>query len=323
MSRVFLKFLLMMLPIGLFLAWFEVARGGRESNLFLIKRRLLEAAAPRAEVLFLGSSHVHEGIVPGLVHSNAFNLSAVSQSLYYDAALTRKYLPILPKLKLVVMAVSYHSMEYEVDRSAEDWRTFYYRHYHGIPHRDWRMETKLRNWSSWFLFGADQGLDAIRGTKPEIIRNNYDALGAVVDTRPEGDRTLHLAPDAVVTSAPVSFDRHKSLMHPEEIEFHRQDLRRLLPQLRDRGIRVALIRLPVSAGYKERELASDWARSKAVIEELHRDFGVTWNDYSADARFTEADFWNADHLNFPGAEKFSRILGEEVVRPMLTGAAPR
>ena len=102
MSRLIHRILLLVSPFVAFLVWFEIARGGRETNLFVIKRHLMEADAGNIEVLCLGSSHAHEGILPLLVHPHAFNLSGVSQSLYYDCALTQRSAPRLPKLRLVV-----------------------------------------------------------------------------------------------------------------------------------------------------------------------------------------------------------------------------
>jgi hypothetical protein len=317
MRRLLIKWILLFLPVAAFLIWFEVARGGRESNLFRVKRNLLHAAAPRVEVLILGSSHEHEGIVPGLVHSNAFNLSAVSQSLYYDCALVQKYAPALPRLQLVVIPISYFSMELELEGTTEEWRSYYYRHIHGIPHRDFRQETRLRNWSAWFLFGRDFGLQAIRGIAPPLIRSDYDAAGGVIDTRPPEKRTLHFKPDYVQTSAPVAFARHTAFMHRENLPVHLQSLRELAAMLRQRGVRVVFMTLPVSANYLGRESTEARARTAEAIQALCREFGTEWKDYSGDPRFTDEDFWDADHLNFPGAAKFSRFLGEEFVGPQL------
>ncbi len=320
MRRLLLNWCLLLLPITGFLVWFEVARGARESNLFRVKRDLLQASADHVEVLILGSSHEHEGVVPGLVHSNAFNLSAVSQSLYYDCALVRKYAPILPRLQLVVIPISYFSFEMELAGTTEEWRSYYYRHIHGISHPDFRQETRLRNWSAWYLYGRDFGWQAIRGSAPPLVRSDYDPGGGVVDTRPPEKRTLHLKPDYVRTSAPVAFARHATSMHAENRAPHLKDLRGLAATLRQRGVRVVFLTLPVSANYLGRLSPEVRARNAKTVQELCREFGSEWKDYSGDPRFTDDDFWDADHLNFPGAAKFSRFLGEEFIQPQLERA---
>lgn len=317
MRRLLFNWCLLLLPITAFLVWFEVARGARESNLFQVKRNLLQASADHVEVLILGSSHEHEGVLPGLIQSNAFNLSAVSQSLYYDCALVRKYAPSLPRLRLVVIPISYFSLEMELAGSTEEWRSYYYRHVHGIPHSDFRAETRLRNWSAWFLFGRDIGWPAVRGSAPPLIRSNYDESGGLVDTRPPGLRTLHPKPDYVQTSTPVAFARHSASMHRENVAPHLNALRQLVVALQERGVRVVFLTLPVSAEYRGRMLPEVRARNAETVQGLCREFGSEWKDYTGDPRFTNDDFWDADHLNFPGAARFSRILGEEFVGPQL------
>jgi serine/threonine protein kinase len=323
MRRLYFNLLLLALPIGIFLAWFEIARGNRETNLFVVKRNLLAAAAARVEIVCLGPSHAHEGIAPLLVHSNAFNLSAVSQSLYYDCALVEKYAPTLPRLRLVVLPISYLSMDYELDRSTEEWRAYYYRHFHGIAHRDWRQESVLRNWSSWFLYGRDFGISSVRGTLPPVIRSGYDDAGGVVDTRPPDQRTAHPKPDHVRTSAPTAIDRHHACMYPEFLPVNEARLRELLVFLRSRGIGAVFVTLPTSDGYRALEREETRSRTAAALARLKHDFGVEWRDFSADPRFVEDDFWDADHLNFTGAAKFSRILGVEVVQPALNRSPAR
>ena len=323
MRRLYLNLLLLVLPIGIFLTWFEIARGGRETNLFVVKRNLLEAAAARVEVVCLGSSHAHDGIAPLLVHPNCFNLAAISQSLYYDCALVEKYARVLPHLRLVVLPISYHSMYYELDHSTEDWRAYYYRRFHGIGHRDWRQESVLRNWSSWFLYGRDFGIDSIRGSRPPVVRPGYDDAGGLVDTRARDQRIAHPTPDTVRTSTPKRIRDLHDCMFPRFMPGNQKRLRGLVSFLRARGVEVVVVTLPVSEGFRNSERKETLARTAAAITELQREFGVEWHDFSTDPRFDEADFWDTDHLNFTGAAKFSRILGTEVVQPALSSPRNR
>ena len=318
MNRLLLRLGFLVLPFAAFLLWFEGARGNRDTNLFIIKQRRLEALAARVEVLTLGPSHAHDGILPLLVHSNAFNLGAVSQSLYYDCALVRRYAPRLPRLRLVVLPLSYFTPEYELDDGKEIWRSYYYFRFHRISHRDWRLDTHLRNWSTWFLFGRDSGLAAVRGTLPPDIGGSYDMNGGRIDQRPETARLPHPSPDHVRDSASAATARHHATMNPASLNDNEQRLRELIPFLLAQKIGVVFVTLPVSEGYRAGQKPENMARTAQMIAGLERDFGVGHRDYSADPRFGEADFWDADHLNFAGAAKFSRLLGKEVVQPLLT-----
>jgi hypothetical protein len=48
--------------------------------------------------------------------------------------------------------------------------------------------------------------------------------------------------------------------------------------------------------------------------------GIPFHDYIPDGRFTLDDFYDNDHLNARGAEKFTRLLLDEAVSPLLGGA---
>ena len=50
---------------------------------------------------------------------------------------------------------------------------------------------------------------------------------------------------------------------------------------------------------------------------LMNKFHTSYFDYLKDARFTNRDFYNIDHLNSIGVEKFTRIIKDEVVDPIL------
>ena len=46
------------------------------------------------------------------------------------------------------------------------------------------------------------------------------------------------------------------------------------------------------------------------LSECHR---IEYYNYFFDERFTEEDFLNDDHLNNDGAEKFSKIISNEII----------
>jgi hypothetical protein len=312
MSRLLIRLLLLALPFALFVAWFEHARGGRETSLFSVKRHLLESAASSVEVLSVGPSHAHDGILPDRMHPHAFNLGGVSQSLYYDCALVKKYAPTLPSLRLVVLPLSYFTMESELDQGTESWRAYYYFHYHGIPHRDWRLDTHLRNWSSWFLYGRDHGLAAIRGTTPPEIRGDYDPAGGWIEER-RGETSQ--SPRDLASSVEKTLARHHAGMNPAQWDANQRRLADLLVFLRGRGLDAVFVTLPVSSGYRAGEHPDVLSRIGTMMAGFKREFGVEWHDYSGDPRFGPGDFADADHLNFTGAAKFSRWFGTEVVQP--------
>ena len=66
------------------------------------------------------------GVNPNFFSFYGFNLSNVSQSLYYDTRLTLNYIDKMPKLKVIIMSIGYFSFRYQLSKSSEAWREDYY-----------------------------------------------------------------------------------------------------------------------------------------------------------------------------------------------------
>ncbi|RMG71008.1 MAG: hypothetical protein D6722_07650, partial [Bacteroidetes bacterium] len=73
------------------------------------KKAGLEARRGEIETLILGSSHSYMGIAPQALHGEAYNLAFTAQTLYFDQFLLEKYLDSLPRLRRVILPVSYIS----------------------------------------------------------------------------------------------------------------------------------------------------------------------------------------------------------------------
>jgi hypothetical protein len=97
-KRFFLKILALGIPFALFLGAYEFRASQVHPNSFSVKKALLERQAQDVEVLVLGSSHAYFDVLPELLGRPAFNLADVSQSLFYDRALLKKYLGRMPSL---------------------------------------------------------------------------------------------------------------------------------------------------------------------------------------------------------------------------------
>jgi hypothetical protein len=90
MKKFFLKLLCLLVPLLLFFIYLEFNLG-KIPNSYSFKRECLEKRLDSIEVLVLGSSQVTYGINPNYFKLKGFNLSNISQSLYYDTRLTLKY----------------------------------------------------------------------------------------------------------------------------------------------------------------------------------------------------------------------------------------
>ena len=72
--------------------------------------------------------------------------------------------------------------------------------------------------------------------------------------------------------------------------------------------------MPTDHTYYENINVTGYQRMQETIRQISEKYGVTYFNYLRDDRFTQEDFIDSDHLNGRGAEKFTRILDEDIVR---------
>lgn len=86
-------------------------------------------------------------------------------------------------------------------------------------------------------------------------------------------------------------------------------------------IRVDLVTSPLNSTYfAYLKPATDW---KTIIvpfwKKIAAQYHIHYYDESHAAQFTDADFWDPEHLDIVGAEKFSSWLAQTIVAPALNG----
>lgn len=301
MKKLLLRLLLLALPFLAYVVAFEIRYDGKCNTLYEAKRRLLEARMASVETLVLGSSHTYNGILPENLGSNAFNLAAPAQSLYYDLELARRYVPLLPRLRTVIVPLSYFSLFYQLDESDEMQRCFFFRRFHGLPHRRWTMELDPRNFSLYFLYGRNP-----RGILNRDARQDYDEAGGLLeDARPVSAEVLE-------RSAASAIQHHHSRMKPAHLAANRTALVALAGFLREHGIRLVLVTTPVSPGYRSRMQPDVQAEMQVEVRGFCEREGVEYLDFLDDARFTSDDFLDGDHLNRRGAARLSTYLAQSL-----------
>ena len=289
----------LLLPLVVGALALEVFLGGVTSSQLQAKQKLLEPQLAELQVLSLGSSHGVNGIEPHLLGARAFNLALNSQSLYYDAELARKYLDRMPKLRLVILPISYLSLEYQLDDSAEAWRCYYYHRFFGLPHRRWIETLSPRNYSLVLLYGKDESLDLLTGAAPRDVRGEFDDWGGLVATRPSPESEPFGA-----AAARRVLERHARAMSPTSFVENVAILERLIDELHRRGIAVALVTTPVSRAYADGMDRARYQRMQDALARLVREHHVVYANHMLDPSFTDRDFHDADHLSPIGAARF-------------------
>ncbi len=307
LARLLIRTLLLTAPVVLFLVFFEIRFATLNPSHFAAKKALLQKGAASIQTLVLGSSHELTGVDPSALGQPAFNLASQSQSLYYDAALVRKYRPLLPALKRVVLAVSYFSLEYELANGPERWRSFHYRYFHGLPHQDWHNVVSARNLSAYFLSAETTRARVLAGTSTNAF-TEYDEWGGWTN-RPRGSLLPMQADTNALRNAALGTLRlHHGMMRAETFETNVHRLDALIGDLQRDGIQVLLVTLPVTRYYAAGMRPEPYERMQTAMQKLSATHGVAYHNFMSDPRFEDADFADGDHLNSRGAAKMTRYL---------------
>jgi hypothetical protein len=309
-KKFLIRLLIFTLPIILFFLVFENGLS-RIKNSYNLKREYLENQLDSIEVLVFGSSQSLYGINPEYFCLKGFNLSNLTQSLWYDKRLCLKYIDRMPRLKIVILSISYFSLdEYLIDTN-ESWRDYYYAEFWGLKFPDMdRLDSKL--YSRFFLYTPDSSINyALHSFKVNLAtnlhRNGWERTDTLENYKNISDSLGQIR---------VSF--HNEDFDNNRFQSIRNDLDSFLEILVKRGIQPIFITTPVCSTYSKFVKPEIMKRNKGVIESFCEKYHCRYFDYFQDRRFTMRDFLDNDHLNFIGSAKFSKIINTEILKPLTT-----
>ncbi len=273
-------------------------------NDYTYKKNQFEKKKADIETLILGSSHAFFDINPEYLGHRSFNLANVSQSLYYDNILFKKYIKELPGLKNLVLTISYFSLSQKLNSAEEQWRKYLYKKYMGI--------------TSGIVFPIDpKGYSVILAQPFEM---SFEQLNKYYLQR----KSILTSDDngwGFVYTADIRVDLHESslktsLRHEDHSMDFSDNLNRveeILEICRQRNINVFLVYPP---GYEEYRKMLNPEKNKKIIstcQSLTEKYpNVHYLNHFADPAFSADDFYDADHLLDSGAEKFSLLLKKEM-----------
>ena len=303
-KRFLIKLTIFSLPILLVLFFIEF-KLSRIPNSYNYQRRNLEQQFKDIKVLVLGNSESFDGINPTFFSCTGFNLSNSSQDLDHDIKLTQKYLTRLPNLRSVFITVSYFSLGYKSTNSEESWRNYFYYRFWGIKSSDVNpLDPKAFSYIA--LYTPEKTKD--------YIQKRFN-VNLVDNIAPNGwhDNTTEKSDILDDFHGQQRVDIHYKLMTPKDWQQNIKELDMFVKQLSTRNVRPVFITPPVYITYSNHV-------DPKVLESIHNEiknicekYPCKYYNYFNDQRFSLEDFKDNNHLNAGGAEKFSKILNEEVV----------
>jgi hypothetical protein len=283
-----------------------------------VKREHLQSLAGEIDTLVLGSSSANWDIVPQYLPGSAFNLANVAQSLYYDDQLLTRVAPTLPKLKRVIIVVSYISLFYQIHGTPEEARQYYYYQEWSIPPQRWRDRLDIRMWSAVVLRTPAFAVDSLRSALMRRIRGGgftAPALDYPIDAR--GWSAAPADQQSVPTVAAIErkLSYHHDLMHLANERANLDSLEHMLGLMRARDVDVVVITTPVWPGYLAGMRTEYRQRTRADLDALCVKYQARCLSFLSTPALQPQDFLDEDHLNERGAVRFTELLSTALQRP--------
>jgi hypothetical protein len=276
---------------------------------FTHKREVLLTRGPMANVLVLGNSHGNSGLDPALFPCPGINLANDSQTLDIDAEILTRHIARLERLQVVILPVAFFSLYLRLrDVPASHWRL-------GAYQRLLELDVgEFLSVSQW-LQDSYVGRYTPRGALALALQ------GFPVGPRDSTELGWTPKPPEVGKTSPKEgqwrADRHrasKTTVHKEELV---RALVTMLSLAKAVGATPVVLVPPFHANYLKAWPRADLQEFRLTVEGIVHAHGAVLVDYSMDGRLQDEDFADADHLSPRGAIRFSRIVSDEVLSPLL------
>lgn len=253
-------------------------------NSYRTKAEAISEHADSVESIILGNSHAYYAVRPDLLSDAAVNLANVSQTLAIDREILETYAPRCSRLKTIYLVCDHSNLfDPPLDCGEEAFRITYYHIYMGLCRPSW---TRYLDWELWHTTAAIAKLKTLMD--PSAL--DEPCLGEQGESLPLRRAGKHTCRDWSLAEANAA------------------ELRNIAAYCQAHHLRLIVLSTPVTASY----LQFIPSRQKAYLQELMNHigqaYGTSFWDYSADARFCDDDFLDADHLSPSGATHFMLLL---------------
>ncbi len=286
------------LPILLFFLVLEVAIR-KIPNDYQLKKDYLNENAAEINTLILGSSHTFYGLNPEYFSQKTFNAAYVSQSLDLDYEILRKYDLKLKNLKTVIIPISYFSLFETLETDVEKWRIKNYVIYYDL-------ENTYQLLDHFESLDNHIALNVKKIIKYYVLNKSYitsSYLGWGTNFNSKNKKTLNGAFTAKKHTA-KNFN-----LYDENIK----SLQKIVTLCRKNKVKVIFITTPTHASYYHNLNKNQLEKTtKTISKFVKNNSNCEYINMLTSDKFTNEDFYDADHLNEIGAKKLSLFLNKFV-----------
>ncbi len=265
------------------------------------KREYMEKHADGIKTLLIGASNTANGIDPSVIGDSCFNLAVSGQSLHFTTVTSEKFLPSCAHLKNVILTIPhfmlYGSYNYPLAETSNDVyasEKCSYLKYMGI------MEDAT-DWIYWpETIWHKQGI-IFRCFKDFVTCDTLGFEHCRLSERGGRWKIAGIPPTDIkdeLGNAELAFEENV------------RNVRTIARLCKERGARLILVSTPYYETAQKATSEKHRAATRRFVEEVRKGGydNVVYREYTFDPRFSDDDFFNANHLNEHGAAKFAEIL---------------
>jgi hypothetical protein len=265
-------------------------------NTYRMKNEWMLRNAHGVKTLILGNSHGYFALKPSAVGDSIFNLCNVSQRLEQDYFLLCHYADRYDALKQVIL-VADNSNLFDVPMECDEpARVTYYQLYMG-----YRAHSML----SQYGFELSNA-----GYFHQKLRYHYQGQSVMCDSLGWGNNYV------VADRNPDDFlyknVREHLFVNWEYTYRNRDYVDSIASWCQQHQVKLILLQTPVCKDYTRKAPAWQLQWVNAMTDSCCAKYGSVKCDYSRDARLSDNDFFDSDHLSDQGACKFSAILAHDL-----------
>ncbi len=265
------------------------------------KQKGLVEKSSEIEILILGNSRSDNGLNPTFFSKPAYNLAYGSQTILYDKQLVLKYLPILKKLKHVVLSLDYHSLSSGYLQE----RDFFYYHYFDINVKNKNfIKEKLSYF--FYVYTPKISITLLKENKNVKMVNGWSGHDSSISSR----LTERYGKERA-QSFDLAINQSRKTKEYIEVQKEYEDLIRFL---NENKITPIITTAPCNKPFTQFLDEKNIQYNLEFIQKMKRKYNLVYLNSLNDSAFNVSDFYNNDHLNKKGAEKYTKKIDSLIIK---------